>query len=349
MNAGKIIKRLLFVLLLLLALGAFKAFEIYKKAFAPNVMIPAKDREAFFYVHSDYTYDSVLKELKEQKLLKNIKSFEWTATRKNYQAHINPGRYLLKHRMSNNDLVNKLRSGRQDPVELTFNNIRTLGQFAGRVGEQLEFDSSTLLSYMGDTALQHKYGLNSYTMACMFIPNTYELYWNITPEKFLDRMYSEYENFWNNSRTAKAEEMGKSREEIITLASIVNEETRKKSEKKRIAGVYINRLKKGMRLQADPTVIFGLGNMSIRRVLRKHYLINTPYNTYMHYGLPPGPICFPDISTIDAVLNYEKNDYLYFCAKPDFSGYHNFAKTLSEHNKNARAYQVQLNKKRIYK
>lgn len=348
MSAGKILKRILLAFLILFIIAGVKSYDIYKKAFAPNIFLSENADELFFYVPTGSDYNSVLSELIKLNLLKNVKSFEWTAKRKNFENNIHPGKYLVKNRMSNNDLINRLRSGKQVPVKLTFNNIRTLEQFAGKISQQLEVDSVSLLKYMYDSAVQQKYGLNKYTMACMFIPNTYEFYWNTNAEKFLERMNKEYKKFWNRVRTAQAEKIGKTREEVITLASIVNEETRMKNEKKRVAGVYMNRLRIGMRLQADPTVIFGLGDLSIRRVLRKHYSIDTPYNTYMHGGLPPGPICFPDISTIDAVLNYEQHDYIYFCAKPDFSGYHNFAKTLSEHTKNAKAYQYQLNKKRIY-
>ena len=182
----------------------------------------------------------------------------------------------------------------------------------------------------------------------MFIPNTYEIWWNISPKAFIERMYKEYNDFWNPRRQRKADGMKMTREEVITLASIVNEETRKDDEKPRIAGVYMNRLENRIRLHADPTVIYGLGNFSIKRVLRKHYMIDTPFNTYKIDGLPPGPICFPDISSIDAVLNYEKHNYFYFCARSDFSGYHAFARTLAEHNRNAALYQHELNKRRIY-
>jgi UPF0755 protein len=347
MNAGKILKRVLLALLILFVIAAAKSLDIYKKAFSPNVVIPQS--ETFFYVRTGWNYDSILVSLKKQNLVKNVRSFEWTAKRKKLQNHIHPGKYLIKNRMSNNELVNKLRSGIQEPVKLTFNTIRTLDQFAGKIAQQLEIDSVAFLKHLLDSSVEAKYGLNKYTIACMFIPNTYEFYWNTDADKFLDRMYKEYQKFWNRVRIAQARQMNKTPEEIITLASIVNEETWRVDERKRIAGVYINRLEKGMRLQADPTIKYAVGNFALRRVLKKHYEVDSPYNTYMYAGLPPGPICFPDISSIEAVLNYEHHDYLYFCARPDFSGYHNFSKSLAEHSKNARAYQYQLNKKRIYK
>jgi UPF0755 protein len=287
--------------------------------------------------------------LKDNKLLKRPKDFNWTAKKKNYPNHINPGRYILKKRMSSNELINKLRSGEQEPVLVTFNNIRTLKELSQRLAEQIEPTADELYAGFADTGIQKKYGFTTETMPAMFIPNTYEFYWNTSVNSFIKRMHNEYERFWTRSRLSKAEKTGLTPVEVITLASIVDEETLKDDEKDKIAGVYINRMKIGMRLQADPTVIFALGDFSIRRVLNKHKSLNSPYNTYKNAGLPPGPICLPEISSIDAVLDYKKHKYLYFCAKSDFSGYHTFARTLNEHNKNARAYQRELNKRRIYR
>lgn len=251
--------------------------------------------------------------------------------------------------MSNNDLINMLRSGSQEPVKVSFNNLRTLSDFSSRISEQLEMKNEDLLKLLNSSATQKKYGFNKHTIKCMFIPNTYDIYWNISAEDFLARMYSEYQAFWEGKRSRKTENLGMTPEEVITLASIVNEESRKEKERPRIAGLYINRLNKPMRLQADPTVIYAVGDFTIQRVLRKHYKINSPYNTYRVDGLPPGPICFPEIASIDAVLNYEKHKYLYMCAKADFSGYHAFATNLKEHNKNAAKWQKELNRRRIYK
>jgi UPF0755 protein len=349
MNAGRIVKISLLALLVLIIIGGLRVLDIYSKAFAPNVMVSGGQAEEFIFVHSCWTYDSVFHYLSEQNLLKNPKSFQWTAQQKKYGEHIRAGRYLIRNRMSNNELINMLRSGKQVPVQLTFNNIRTLEELAGKISRQIEPDSVSLIKLFRNESIQKTYGFSKYTMACMFIPNTYEFYWNTTAEKFLERMNREYSKFWNKIRLAQADRIKMSQEEVITLASIVDEETYMDSEKKRIAGVYINRLEKGMRLQADPTVIFGLCDLSIKRVLKKHYQTDTPYNTYLHDGLPPGPICIPEVSSIDAVLNYEKHQFIYFCAKSDLSGYHNFARTLSEHNANARAYQRALNLRRIYK
>jgi UPF0755 protein len=342
------LKRALYIALILISLAAFKGLDLYRKAFSPNIYLNPAEK-TYLYIKTGWTYDDVMAAIEERQLVKNMNSLKWVAQKKNYSAHVNPGRYRIKTRMSNNDLINLLRSGQQEPVELTFNNIRTLEQFAGIVDEQLEMDSGKLLAYLKSEKEQKKLGFDRYTINCMLIPDTYEVYWNISVEDFLVRMSKEYDAFWNNRRSRKAEGMGLTREEVITLASIVNEETRKNDEKARIAGVYINRLKRGIRLHADPTVIYALGDFNVKRVLRKHYQIDSPFNTYLVDGLPPGPICLPDISSIDAVLNYEKHDYIYFCARPDFSGYHNFARTLEEHNRNAALYRSELNKRRIYR
>ncbi len=348
MNASRVIKIISISLILLLIAGSVKFYDLYQAIYAPSVRIK-NDTKHYLFIKTGANYDTVIRQLEEADILRSVKNFEWTAKRKNYPNHINPGRYLIKHRMSNNELVNLLRSGKQDPVQLTFNNIRDMKQLAGRVAEQLELDSLSLHEYITDSSIYAKYGMNVHTMPCMFIPNTYEVYWNISREAFVERMNKEYKNFWDKTRMNKAEKAGMAPEEVISLASIVNMETQQENEKKRIAGVYVNRIKKGMRLQADPTVVFAVGDFSIRRVLNKHRKIDSPYNTYKYSGLPPGPICLPEISSIDAVLNYEKHRYLYFCAKPDFSGYHSFARTLNQHNRNAKAYQRELNKRRIYK
>jgi UPF0755 protein len=268
---------------------------------------------------------------------------------RNYPKNIKPGRYLIKNRMSNNELVNMLRSGNQDVVRLTFNNVNTLQDLSEKVAGQLEFSASELLDLLEDSEVVESYGFNTFTIPAMFIPNTYEFYWNTNPEVFLKRMKREYDVFWNKKRQAKAERIGLTPKEVITLASIVNKEVRFDDEKRRVAGLYMNRIQKGIRLQADPTLIFAHNDYSIRRVTNDLKKIDSPYNTYKNDGLPPGPICIPDIASIDAVLNFEKHNYIYMCAKADLSGYHSFAKTLKEHNKNARAYQKELNRRRIYR
>jgi UPF0755 protein len=348
MSAQTLIKRLLYVFLIVIIVTGFRAINLYRKAFTPNIFLEGKTQD-YLYIHTGSTFADVLKTIDQKKIVKNKHSFEWTARKKDYPNRVKAGKYKVKNRMSNNELVNALRSGRQEPVQFTFNNIRTLSQLAERVASQIELDSIKLLNLLNSKETQIKYGFNEYTIKCMFIPNTYEFFWNTSEVKFLDRMYQEYNSFWNITRLKKAKNIHMTREQTITLASIINEETDKNDEKAKIAGVYINRLKKGMRLQADPTIVYVVGDFSLQRVLRKHYQINSPYNTYIYYGLPPGPICLPEITSIDAVLNYEDNNYFYFCARPDFSGYHIFARTLEEHNRNARLYRHELNKRKIYR
>jgi UPF0755 protein len=242
-----------------------------------------------------------------------------------------------------------LKLGLQKPLKLTFNNIRTPQQLAGRISQQIEADSLSILALLTSDHVASSYGFDKTTIIAMCVPNTYEFYWNTNAKGFLDKMQKEYERFWNDERKSKAFKLGLTKVEISTLASIVEEETRFNIEKPKVAGVYINRLNKGIPLQADPTVKFAVGDFALRRILTKHLEIDSPYNTYKFRGLPPGPIRCPSISSIDAVLNAEKHSYLYFCAKADFSGYHDFAKTLTEHNRNAEAYRRALNKERIYR
>ena len=246
-------------------------------------------------------------------------------------------------------IVRKIVLGEQIPVNLVVSGARTLPQLAERLSKQLDVDATTLLAEMRDETLRAEFGFEKDSTIAMFIPNTYQVYWDISPEKLLRRMHKEYNRFWNESRTAKLERCKLSKYEVMTLASIVYEETKVKDEMARISGVYINRLRKNMRLQADPTVKYAMGDFSIKRVLRKHLKYESPFNTYTNAGLPPAPICIPSIAAIDAVLNFEDHDYIFFCARPTFDGYHNFAKNYSEHLRNARAYQAELNKRKIMK
>jgi UPF0755 protein len=241
-----------------------------------------------------------------------------------------------------------LRSGRQEAVNLVFNNIRTNEQLAGKLGKQIEADSSSLIMFFNNPQLLADFNTSPEELRLLFIPNTYKIWWNTSPEKLMQRMKDEYEKFWNEEREAKANEAGLSRKEVSIIASIVEEETNKKDERPTVASVYVNRVRKGMLLQADPTVKYAVGDFTIKRVLNKHLTIDSPYNTYKYTGIPPGPICIPSISSIDAVLENKQTDYLYFCAKEDFSGYHNFAKNLEDHLANARIYQKALNKRKIF-
>jgi len=251
--------------------------------------------------------------------------------------------------MNNNELINMLRSGNQAPVNIVLHNIRTKPELASVVQEKLEADSLAVIRLLNNSSYLEDYGLDTETVRAIFIPNTYEFYWNTSAKQFFERMYQEYQKFWTEKKIEKAKKIDLSRLEVITLASIVEEETIKNDERPTIAGVYMNRLRKGMPLQADPTVRYALQDFTIKRILKKHLVIDSPYNTYKNKGLPPGPINMPSIPSINAVLHYEKHDYLFFCAKDDFSGYHAFAKTHAEHVRNARKYQKALNKRKIWR
>jgi len=301
------------------------------------------------YIRGNSDYAQVLELLKSQNILENVNTFNWLALRKNYPAKIIPGAYKLEAGWSNNKILDVLCSGIQTPIRVTFNNIRLRENLAGRLAHCFESDSASFLSWLKNDSLARSMGFTHETFPCIFIPNTYEFYWTTPPKKFIERMKREYDNFWNDVRKEKAKKLGLSVREVITLASIIQEETTMREEKPKIAGVYLNRLHKNWLLQADPTVKFALGDFSIKRVLRKYTTIDSPYNTYKYKGLPPGPINFPEIQSIDAVLNAEKTDYMYFCAKEDFSGYHNFSKTLTEHIEYAKSYQEALNNNKILK
>ena len=258
-----------------------------------------------------------------------------------------PGRYLLKNRMSAGELVGMLTSGLQTPVKVTFHDIRTREELAAIVSRQIEADSISLCKLMSDQNYLKKFSATPSSLFNLLIPNTYEMWWTTSADQFLTRMHRESQAFWAGMRSRKADSMGFSRSQVIIMASIVEKETSRNEEKAIIAGVYINRLRKGMPLQADPTLIFAWKDYSIKRVLNRHKEIRSPYNTYQNKGLPPGPICLPSISSIDAVLHYQRHIYLYFCAKEDFSGYHVFSNNLQEHNRNARKYQAALKKLKI--
>lgn len=276
-----------------------------------------------------------------QKLSKAVDRYDVTA--------VAPGAYLLTEGMSARGVAQLIASGRQTPVRLTFNNVRTLGQLAGKIGRQIEADSAVLLAAFHNDTLIARYGFDTANLIGMFLPDTYEVYWTTSPEALLTRMDREYEKFWNPERTEKLNRTGLRKREVSTLASIVYEETKQSDEMPTVAGVYINRLKLGMPLQADPTVKFAAGDFGLRRIRYKHLGIDSPYNTYKYTGLPPGPIAMPSKKAIDAVLDYRTHPYIFFCARPDYSGYHNFASTLEGHNRNARAYAEFLNREGIVK
>jgi UPF0755 protein len=343
----KPIHRLILMTLLVLIIGAMiTAIMLFRFILKSNVKTPDGNPYSIF-IHRGSTYNDVKNTLYGQGLIINRKSFEWVSGRKNYPSMVKPGHYIIKPSMSNNDLVNLLRSGVQSPVNVTFNNIRKKEDLAGKVARQIEADSLSLLRCWNDREFLKSLNTSPDKVLMIFIPNTYEFWWTTDAYEFTRRMYKEYDKFWNEERKLKARSAKLDIEEVIILASIVDKETQKNDEKPSIAGVYINRLHKDWPLQADPTIVFALGNFELKRVLTVHTKIDSPYNTYLHTGLPPGPICIPSIASIDAVLNYKKHDYMFFCAKADMSGYHSFSRTLAEHNRYARAYQQALNNRKI--
>lgn len=341
------LKRIVITVLLLGVLGGgIFVYYVYSAFFSPNTAF--ENKEAFVYIPSG----ADMADLKEQlePLLKDFSTFQSVAERKQY--HIKGGKYILKKDMSNNDIVNTLRSA-NTPVMVSFNNQESLQALAGRISSQIEADSTSLLEVFQDNQFLKERNLTPETSLGLYIPNTYEFFWNTSAIDFRNRMEKEYDRFWNKDRMARAKDLKMDREEIITLASIVQKESAKVDERPRVAGVYLNRLRRGMALQADPTVIFALKrklnnwDTIIRRVLYRDLTIDSPYNTYRYSGLPPGPIAMPDISAIDAVLNAEEHDYYYFVADVENFGYHKFAKNLVQHNRNKEQYVRWINSQNI--
>ncbi|MCU0474241.1 MAG: endolytic transglycosylase MltG [Bacteroidales bacterium] len=301
------------------------------------------------YIREGSTYFQAMDTLDSNLQIKNLKTLKWIAEKKDYPSLVKPGRYVINKDMSYVGLINLLRSGSQTPVNVTFNNIRTLNDLAGKIGKQILADSTRIITFLSEPDNYKKDGFTRDNVISVFIPNTYQFFWNTTAEKFYLRMLQEYRKFWNEDRLAKAKEKNLNPVEVAILASIIDDEVRKPDEKPKIAGVYLNRLRRGIPLQACPSIKFALNDFTITRVLKKYLEIDSPYNTYKHYGFPPGPIGCPTIEGIDAVLNAEKHDYLFFAAKADFSGYHNFSRTLAEHNRYAAEYQRELNKRKIFR
>ncbi|WP_291402143.1 endolytic transglycosylase MltG [Daejeonella sp.] len=330
--------------LLILALGG-TALNYYLKYFKPNVSAS----QEYLFIKTGSDFNDVYSTIKSENILRDTLSFLEAAKNMEYSGKVKSGRYRLQEGMSNRAFINMLKAGNQEAVKISFQNVRLKHTLAGMVSKKLECDSASISKLLDSTEYVQKFGFNTDNVYTMFIPNSYEIYWNTDAEKFLTRMHEEYTKFWNDERKSKAKGINMSPIEVSILASIVDGEALNDNEMPKIAGLYMNRLIKGMRLEADPTVIFAANDFTIRRVLNKHLRINSPYNTYLNKGLPPGPISMPSINAIDAVLNYEKHDYIYMCAKEDFSGYHNYAATLSQHLINAKKFQQALNERNIKK
>ncbi|MDX8553998.1 endolytic transglycosylase MltG [Tenacibaculum sp. 1B UA] len=325
-------------------IGGIIGFNYYQKIFGKAVI-----KNGAIYIGSNTSFVDVKKQLSE--FVKHPENFVWVAEKKKFTKP-KGGKYLLKKGMNMNDVVNLLRSGNQTPITLSFNNQDTLEKLAGRIAEQIEADSITLLQAMKDPSFLATNNLTEKSALGIYIPNSYELYWNTSAEKFRDKMLHEYNRFWTSARLEKAKKLNLSKEEVITLASIVQKETAKKVERPIVAGLYLNRLKDNWPLQADPTVIYAIKEVKgqdfvVKRVLNKDLVINSPYNTYKNTGLPPTLIAMPDISSIDAVLNHQKHNYYYMCASVDKIGFHEFANSLAQHNRNAVKYQQWINQQGI--
>ncbi|MFC4097024.1 endolytic transglycosylase MltG [Euzebyella saccharophila] len=343
------IKKILLIIVLIgLVVGGVFSYFIYNAIFVSNTSF--NNEEAYLYIPSDANFKEV-KSLAAP-LLENLETFEQVAKRKGYASNVKPGKYAIKKGMNNNDIINTLRVN-NIPVRVSFNNQETIEDLAGRISEQIEADSLSLLKAMNDREFLKTNGFNQETKLGMYLPNSYEFFWNTSGEEFRERMAKEYQKFWTPERKTKAEKMNLTPEEVITLASLVHKETAKVDERPKVAGLYLNRIRRGMLLQADPTVIYALKkeandfDMVIKRVLYRDLELDSPYNTYKYAGLPPGPIAMPDISAIEAVLNSESHDYLYFVADVENFGYHKFAKTLAQHNRNKVQYVQWINAQKI--
>ena len=331
--------------LIVLVVGLFIGWKFYQ-IFLGNAVT---GNEKYLYIHTNDTYESVLRKIRTSNIVKDADQFDFVAKSMKYPNSVKAGRYKLEKGMSNRRLIGNLRGGYQEPVSLRFSNIRLKEDFAGFLGKNFEADSLQFISLLNNEVEAEKYGFTKDNFYAMFIPNTYQIYWNNSADKVLERLHEEYKKFWTNDRLDKAKQQNLTPIQVSILASIVRGEALHNDEMPMIAGLYLNRLKKGMLLQADPTVIYANNDFTIRRVLNKHLTIDNPYNTYRYKGLPPGPINMPSIVAIDAVLNPAQHNYIYMCAKEDFSGYHAFAETVAEHQINARKFQKALDERNIKK
>ncbi|GAB3227660.1 endolytic transglycosylase MltG [Hymenobacter seoulensis] len=324
------------------------SYYFYQVFFTPNV--ETKGRPTYVLVRKGQSARSVLDSIDASGVVVDKLSLRFVARLMKYEKLVKPGRYELKDGYTNRQLINDLRTGRQSPLKLTFQNIRLREDLARKLSTAIDARPGQFDSLLSSPSYTKSLGFDTTNILSMFIPNTYELYWNSSPDNLMQRMKKEYAKFWTPARDAKREKLGLSRTQVSTLASIVEAEQQQHAdERPRVAGVYLNRLKRGMKLQADPTVVYANRDFTIKRVLNVHLAKDSPYNTYKYSGLPPGPINLPSIASIDAVLNPESHDYLYFCAKEDFSGYHAFARNEQEHLVNARRYQAALSRAGIMK
>jgi UPF0755 protein len=336
------------VLIIVLVVGGVGGYLAYKFIYKPNVDLADK-KSKIIYIPTGSTFEDVVDILNENEILKDPESFKWLAKEKKYVESVKPGKYRVLAKMSNSALINLLRLGMQEPVEINFNGLHTVHEFISRVGRRIEADSNDLFDAVNDNDYIGRYGFTKNNIQALFIPNTYKFYWNTSVDQFFQRMAKEYKTFWTEARKQQCRALGLSQTEAYTLASIVQaEQCCDKEEKKIIAGLYMNRLRIGMPLQSDPTVIFAIGDFTIQRVSTEQTKTISPYNTYQHKGLPPGPIGFAQTSSIDAVLNYTPNDYIYMCAKDDLTNKHCFSKTFDQHLIYAKKYRQALDDRNIH-
>ena len=333
---------LIWLLLLAIGTGAVAAYKL----FGSNT--GSLTHGQYLYIKTGSDYYAVLDALKEGDFINDMWSFNIIANRARFPNKVKAGKYKIEPGMSNFDIIRMLRSGRQEPVKLIINKVRTRQDLVTLITTQLETNSDSLNKLLGDSVFLADYELNANTYMCLIVPDTYEFYWNTDARKVLQKIGRNYFAYWTDERKELAKSKNLSPQQATIIASIVEEETNMNEEKGNVASVYINRMQKGIPLQADPTIKFAIGDFTIRRVTGQHLMYNSPYNTYMYTSLPPGPICTPSKKTIDAVLHAPDTKYLFFCAKEDFSGYHTFATTLAEHQRNARAYQKALDAKGIH-
>lgn len=322
-------------------------FYFWQMIYSPNFLVEQDPKPLM--IRTGSSFKDVQNQLYDGRYLNDLVSFSFLSKMMDYDKLVKPGLYLIEPGMTNVQVIRMLRSGDQTEVNVTFNNARLLADLPEKITRNLEMTEDQFSSLILNDSVQQSLGFDSLTFIGMFIPNTYKMWWNTKPQDLLSRLKKEYDKFWNEERLQKAEAIGLTPKEVSALAAIVQAETIKSDERPVVAGVYLNRLKRGYPLQADPTLVFAAQDFSIKRVLNKHKKIDSPYNTYKYQGLPPGPINMPSITSIDAVLNAQKHKYLYFCAKEDFSGYHNFATNLVDHNRNAERFQRAMNKAGIYK
>lgn len=331
--------------IVILLVGCFYGFNIYKTYLAANVT----GNQEYLYIKTGSDYNDLLNNLQSKNIVRDLDAFKQAADKMNLAVSIKSGRYRLNEGLNNRTLINKLKAGNQDAVKLKFQNIRKKENFAAYMAKNMEADSLAFITVLDSVPLLEKYGFNKENSYTMFIPNTYEMYWNSSPIDFFERMQKEYVKFWTGERKQKAEKLNLTPVQVSILASIVDYEALYDKEMPTIAGLYLNRLKRGILLQADPTVIFANNDFTVKRVTGKLLAVDSKYNTYKYSGLPPGPIMMPSIKAIDAVLNPEVNNYIYMAAKEDFSGYHNFADTQEQHEINGRKYRAALNKRKIFR